>query len=58
MTKTIDGLDTLTEETRTMLKDGMIPCQNSLLGLTKAQKEEMSSLLLRTSTAAQDVAVR
>ena len=58
MTKTIDGLDTLTEETRTMLKDGMIPCQNSLLSLTKAQKEEMSSLLLRTSTAAQDVAVR
>jgi len=35
------------EATKTMLKDGMIPLQNSMVELESAQKKELSAVLLR-----------
>ena len=36
ITQTIDGLTSMDEASRTMLKDGMVPLQNSMIELTSA----------------------
>ena len=53
MTNTINNLTGLGEESKTLLKDGMIPLQNSLLSLNQAQKNNLSEILLNTSASKQ-----
>lgn len=47
ITQTIDSLTSMDEASRTMLKDGMVPLQNSMIELNSAQKKELSTILLR-----------
>ncbi len=47
VSQTIDGLSSMDEASRTMLKDGMVPLQNSMIELNAAQKKELSAALLR-----------
>lgn len=47
LSSTINNLNNMDEATKTMLKDGMIPLQNSMIELESAQKKELSAVLLR-----------
>ena len=47
LSSTINNLNNMDEATKTMLKDGMIPLQNSMVELESAQKKELSAVLLR-----------
>lgn len=47
LSSTINNLNNMDEATKTMLKDGMIPLQNSMIELDSAQKKELSAILLR-----------
>lgn len=47
LSSTINNLNNMDEASKTMLKDGMIPLQNSMIELNKAQKKELSAVLLR-----------
>lgn len=46
MNQTIDGLTNLQDSTKTLLKDGMIPLQNTFVDLTQGQKEVLAETLL------------
>ena len=47
LSSTINNLNNMDEASKAMLKDGMIPLQNSMIELNKAQKKELSAVLLR-----------
>ena len=47
LSSTINNLNNMDEASKAMLKDGMIPLQNSMIELDKAQKKELSAALLR-----------
>lgn len=58
LSQTINSLDTLTESSQTILRDGMIPFQNSLIELDSSQKKEISAMLLREGQENQVAAER
>ena len=45
ITQTIDSLTSMDEASRTMLKDGMVPLQNSMIELNSAQKETLDKYM-------------
>ena len=58
ISSTINSLNNIDEASKTMLKDGMIPLQNSMLDLNTAQKKNVSAILLRVGEENKEAATR